>query len=112
MRTELGKLIATERIKRDITQKEMASALNVSVQYLSFVEHGVKALSTQRAISILAILKGINEREFWRCYFRSVHKINIKHLPKHKRDLIATIMATDIDKHTAEAMEETIYGLS
>lgn len=112
MHTELGKFIAIERIKKGISQKELANIIGVSTQYLSLAEHGIKNLSVHRASLMLSALSGVDAREFWRCYFKSVHKVNIKHLPQHKRDLIATIMATDIDKTTAEALEETIYGLS
>ena len=55
--TALGKRVRTQRKLLDMTQEELASAINVSAAFIGHIERGTRKLSVETLVSLADALK-------------------------------------------------------
>jgi HTH-type transcriptional regulator, competence development regulator len=112
MITEIGKMLRKERIDRDMTLYDLASALNISPAYLSHIEMGRRPASTEILDKICKAL-GYHDVKAQRLkkaaensYNAATIKFATKNLNEGDRDLLRMFARrfSDLDQERKEQL--------
>lgn len=107
-RTNFGKMIAIERVKRDMAASEMAKQLGVTPTFVANVERGIKIMSVGRVAKLLDLLQIEDKEPFLKAYYMERRTIPTDNISIEKRLVVAELLVADLDSSTLKSISELI----